>query len=135
MEYKKELCEDLIKFAERGLGLNHWCAKMLITLDELEDMRVLEPAFDKACKVAKLKQELWWFCKLKDGLNKKKDFNTAGWNAVMNNEFGWSQKQDPKAQVVAIVKGLEQIVEEDEMARIAEAANVIELKTAKSQDQ
>ncbi len=129
--YHDKYCLDIIDYCHKlMLGPEQWCAKMRITLGEFQEWQEEHPQFKRACEVAFLVYKSRMIKKGMDAMYAKKDFNNTPWVQLMQNEFGWSQKQDIKQEAKVAMQTIEELIEADEAKMLGHAvADIIEMPT------
>src|SRR5689334_3851749 len=96
--YKEEYCEKVIELLKEGASIEEIGLELNCGYSTVYQWMKDHKEFSEAIKKGREFSHAWW---LKEGRKalRDKDFSYTGWCMNMKNRFGWTDKQEVKAEL------------------------------------
>ena len=94
-KYKKEMCDEVVKFMSQGFSKAETAAHLGITRETLYQWEKEKEEFSYAVKEGENQSALWWAKAGMAGMTGKiPGFNATVWIFNMKNRHGWKDKTE-----------------------------------------
>lgn len=96
--YNQDMCEKVIALLKEGASIEEIGLELDVGYSTVYHWMDVHPEFLEAIKKGREFSKAWWLREGRKAL-RDKDFSYTGWYMNMKNRFGWTDKQEVKADV------------------------------------